>query len=55
MNSFTTRRFREAYANLPGPVQLQARRSYQLFRQNPHHPGLNFKKVDERTIFTRRE
>jgi hypothetical protein len=26
---------------------LQARRAYQLFRQNPSHPGLNFKKIDE--------
>jgi hypothetical protein len=25
---------------------LQARRAYQLFKQNPFHPGLNFKKMD---------
>jgi len=35
------------YANLPNEVQLRAKRAYQLFRQNPSHPGLNFKKVDE--------
>ena len=35
------------YANLPDAVQLRADRAYQLFRQNPSHPGLNFKKVDE--------
>ncbi len=45
MKSFTTRRFREAYRNLPGEVQLQARRAFRLFQQNPSHPGLNFKKV----------
>jgi len=48
MNSFTTRRFREAYGNLPEPVRRQAWRAYRLFRQNPSHPGLNFKRVDER-------
>ena len=47
MKSFTSRRFREAYGNLPDQVRLQARRAYRLFRQNPSHPGLNFKKVDE--------
>jgi len=46
MKSFTSRRFRETYAGLPDHVELQARRSYQLFRQNPSHRGLNFKKVD---------
>ena len=35
------------YADLPREVQLQSRRAYQLFRRNPSHPGLNFKKVDE--------
>jgi hypothetical protein len=47
MKSFTTRRFRELYANLPDQVQLQTRRAYELFRRNPSHPGLNFKKMDE--------
>jgi len=47
MKSFTSRRFREAYGDLPDQVRLQARRAYRLFRQNPSHPGLNFKKVDE--------
>ena len=35
------------YANLPDQVQPQVRRAHQLFRRNPSHPGLNFKKVDE--------
>jgi hypothetical protein len=47
MRSFTSRRFREMYANLPERVKLQARRGYRLFLKNPAHPGLNFKKVDE--------
>jgi hypothetical protein len=47
MKSFTSRRFRDAYAALPKHVQLQARRAYQLFRHDPSSPGLNFKKVNE--------
>lgn len=35
------------YDRPPEQVRLQARRAYQLFRRNPSHPGLNFKKVDE--------
>jgi hypothetical protein len=46
MKSFTSRRFREMYANLPDDVRVRAKRAYQLFRRNPSHPGLNFKKVD---------
>ena len=45
MNSRATRRFRELLAALPAHVQNQAREAYRLFRQNPSHPGLRFKKV----------
>ena len=31
----------------PAERTLQSRRAYQLFRGNPSHPDLNFKKVDE--------
>jgi len=47
MNSRTTRQFRELFARLPAHVQQQAREAYKLFRDNPHHPGLHFKKVDD--------
>jgi hypothetical protein len=45
MNSRTTRKFRELLAELPMQVRAQARQAYGLFRQNPSHPGLRFKKV----------
>jgi len=47
MKSFTSRRFGYAFAALPAEVQKQARRAYQLFKADPSHPGLNFKKVDD--------
>ena len=45
MNSRTTRRFRQAFSNLPQPVQRRAREAYRKFKQNPSHPSLRFKKV----------
>jgi hypothetical protein len=47
MNSRTTRQFRELLARLPQHIQNQARESYRLFESNPHHPGLQFKKVHD--------
>jgi hypothetical protein len=47
MNSRTTRRFRELLAALPAHVRQQARDAYQVFRQDPSHPGLRFKKVHQ--------
>jgi hypothetical protein len=49
IESRTTRRFREAYASLPEEVRQQARQAYLLFRENPRHPSLRFKKVDEQS------
>ena len=45
MKSHTTKRFRQAFAELPQPIQRQARQAYKLFEQNPSHPGLRFKPV----------
>lgn len=35
------------YRNLPEQVRSAARRAFRLFQQNPSHPGLHFKKVDD--------
>lgn len=47
MRSITTRCFRDRYSELPETVRAQARKAYRLFRSNPAHPGLHFKKVDD--------
>jgi hypothetical protein len=46
IESRTTRSFRAAFAALPEEIQAQARRAYRIFRENPSHPSLRFKKVD---------
>jgi hypothetical protein len=35
-------------AALPRDVREQARSAYQLFRFNPHHPSLHFKRLSTR-------
>ena len=45
MRSYTTRQFRRLFASLPRQVQHQARQAYRLFRKDPAHPGLHFKRV----------
>jgi hypothetical protein len=45
MNSRTTRRFRDLLAALPAHIRRQARDAYRLFRQDPSHPGLQFKQL----------
>ena len=47
IESRTTRSFRSAFAALPEEVQAQARRTYALFRADPSHLSLRFKKVDK--------
>ena len=55
MKSHTTKRFRNAFQELPGPVQRNARRAYQTFLRNPSHPSLQFKQVHAtRPIFSAR-
>ena len=45
MKSRTTTQFRKAFTLLPKQVQRQASKAYKLFKQNPQHPSLNFKKI----------
>ena len=50
MNSRTTKRFRQMLAKLPSNIRQQAKGAYRLFRENPHHPSLRFKKTQHRKI-----
>ena len=48
MTSSVTREFRQQLARLPVTVQQQAARAYALWRSDPSHPGLQFKRVSQR-------
>jgi hypothetical protein len=45
VKSHINENFRKLFAALPDDVQQQARAAYRLFRENPRHPGLHFKRV----------
>jgi hypothetical protein len=45
VNSRGTRRFWTHYRRLPVDVRQLARKAYQLFRANPNHPSLHFKRI----------
>ena len=45
MISKTTARFRTVLAALPPEIRQQACDAYKLFKQNPHHPSLRFRRV----------
>lgn len=46
IESRTTHAFRASFAALPEEIQEQARSAYRLFRTDPAHPNLRFKKVE---------
>jgi len=45
MKSHIDADFRKAYSKLPKEARDQARKAYELFKQNPYHPSLHFKRV----------
>jgi Txe/YoeB family toxin of Txe-Axe toxin-antitoxin module len=45
MNSSTTEGFRKRFTRLPHATQRLAKKAYRLWRDNPRHPSLHFKKV----------
>jgi hypothetical protein len=45
MKSSTTPDFWAAYRVLPAEIKARARMTYRLWRQNPRHPSLQFKKT----------
>ena len=47
MRSRRTQRFQECFARLPSDIQTRARQVYRLFRDDPGHPGVRFKKVHQ--------
>ncbi len=48
MNSRLTDDFLECFARLPDEIKALARKAYRLWRQNPAHPGLQFKRIHGR-------
>lgn len=55
MKSRTPKRFWAFYDKLPSVIQASARKQYRLWRENPRHPSLRFKRVShEAPMFSAR-
>jgi hypothetical protein len=48
VNSRLSDDFIAHFSKLPDAAKAQARKSYQLWRANPQHPGLQFKRIHGR-------
>ncbi|WP_334310923.1 hypothetical protein [Microcystis aeruginosa] len=48
MKSSRTKRFRQLFLSLPQRVQETAKKNYQIWKENPFHPSLEFKEVKPR-------
>ncbi len=48
MNSYLNEDFISCFIELPSSIQRQARKNYRLWKQNPYHPSLHFKRVQVR-------
>lgn len=45
MKSRITQKFLKSYWHLPIDVRSQARKAYQLFKENPQHSSIHFKRI----------
>lgn len=55
MKSQATLKFWKLYEKLPRKVQRQAQKTYQMWKKNPRHPSVHFKRVDnEEPIYSAR-
>jgi hypothetical protein len=48
MNSVATRRFWDIFHALPAEIQTLAIKNYHLWRVNPNHPALHFRRLKGR-------
>nr|CAO87319.1 unnamed protein product [Microcystis aeruginosa PCC 7806] len=48
VESARTKRFRQLFLSLPQRVQETAKKNYEIWKENPFHPSLEFKEVKPR-------
>jgi len=46
MDSFTVKSYWKSYEELPANLQQKAKTKFELWKENPFHPSLNFKCVN---------
>jgi hypothetical protein len=48
VKSLVTEDFVACFRRLPNEIKDVARKNYRLWRENPHHPSLQFKRVNKK-------
>ncbi len=48
MKSHLTKDFRTCFSKLPERIQRLARENYKLWKSNPYHPSLDFKRISKK-------
>ena len=48
MNSITTERFRKCYHNLPAKIKSEAKKVFKVWKSDPFHKKLRFKKIHDK-------
>jgi mRNA-degrading endonuclease RelE of RelBE toxin-antitoxin system len=48
MKSSVTKTFRKGLSDLPASAQEQAAKAYALWKEDPYHPSLQFKRVSQK-------
>jgi plasmid maintenance system killer protein len=48
MKSSATKTFRKRLMLLPSSTQEQAEKAYELWKEDPYHPSIQFKRVNQR-------
>jgi hypothetical protein len=49
VNSELTEDFLVCFRRLPERIRRQARKNYRLWKADPHHPGIDFKRVGKKS------
>lgn len=53
MKSVATKRFWEAFAQLPPSIKVLAKKIYRRWQKDPYHPGLHFKiLIPEKSVYS---
>ncbi len=47
MRHYTSSDFRELYHKLPDEIRALADKNYELLKENPRHPSLQLKRIEE--------
>jgi mRNA-degrading endonuclease RelE of RelBE toxin-antitoxin system len=52
LKSKKTKKFKKAFDKLPDSIKVKAFENFRLWKENPYHPSLNFKKITKDNVYS---